>query len=348
MAEVYGYFNGLEYDEKFPMMRVASLIPTGVYNDSLHVSAGTGLTVYVAAGKAWVDGYFYFDPDAKQITIDIADAEYSRKDIIVLRLGIGNPRMSVAYKKGNPSVYPTPPTLQRNNDQYELQLAEVLVPAGSTSIGAATITDTRSDSGLCGITAGFQGLDVAGLTAQAQAKFDTWFSNLKNQLDTNQAGNLQNQIDTINNSKGQPGGLASLLSNGLIPSSQMMGEWQNFTPSIAGETTAGNPAYSLRIGRYIKFGKLMYVTFYIQISSKGGMAGMLKISGWPALSSVYQWPLFPGWVFRVGGSTNDSSRLSLENYQQGYCHVADSGSALTADKIIDSAYIGGAFIAPID
>lgn len=195
MAEVYGYFNGLEYDEKFPMMRVASLIPTGVYNDSLHVSAGTGLTVYVAAGKAWVNGYFYFDPDAKQITIDIADADNTRKDIIVLRLDTVNRLMEIAYKKGNPSVYPTPPTLQRNNDLYELQLAEILVPAGSASISAATITDTRSDSGLCGITAGFQGLDVAGLTAQAQAKFDTWFANLQNQLDSNQAGNLQNQID---------------------------------------------------------------------------------------------------------------------------------------------------------
>lgn len=212
MAEVYGYFNGLEYDEKFPMMRVASLIPTGVYNDSLHVSAGTGLTVYVAAGKAWVNGYFYSSDATRQITIDIADADNTRKDIIVLRLDTVNRRMEVAYKKGNPSVYPTPPTLQRNNDVYELQLAEILVPAGSASISAATITDTRSDSGLCGITAGFQGLDVDVLTEQVQAQFDTWFANLKNQLDSNQAGNLQNQIDGINNSKGKAGGLMALPS----------------------------------------------------------------------------------------------------------------------------------------
>lgn len=195
MAEVYGYFNGLEYDEKFPMMRVASLIPTGVYNDSLHVSAGTGLNVSVAAGKAWVNGYFYSSDASQQIATNIADAENSRKDVIVLRLDKVNRRMGVSYKAGTPSINPVPPALQRDSDVYELQLAEILFPAGSSSISAATITDTRSYADLCGITAGFQGLDVEGLTEQAQAKFDEWFANLKNQLSTDAAGNLQIQVD---------------------------------------------------------------------------------------------------------------------------------------------------------
>lgn len=220
MAEIYGFFNGLEYDEKFPMILVASLIPTGVYNDSLHVSAGTGLNVSVAAGKAWVNGYFYFSDASQQIATNIADAENPRKDVIVLRLDKVTPWMGVSYKAGTPSINPVPPALQRDSDVYELQLAEILFPAGSSSISAATITDTRSDADLCGITAGFQGLDVEGLTEQAQAQFNEWFDSMKNQLSTDAAGNLQIQVDAINNSKGAAGGIASLDTDGIVPLDQ--------------------------------------------------------------------------------------------------------------------------------
>ncbi|MDT2742957.1 phage baseplate protein, partial [Lactococcus garvieae] len=37
-----------------------------------------------------------------------------------------------------------------------------------------------------------------GIFAQADVEFQAWFQNLKDQLDDNQAANLQNQIDAIN------------------------------------------------------------------------------------------------------------------------------------------------------
>ena len=43
-----------------------------------------------------------------------------------------------------------------------------------------------------------QQLDTEDIFVQYQTAFDQWFEQIKGQLSTDQAGNLQNQIDDIN------------------------------------------------------------------------------------------------------------------------------------------------------
>jgi len=58
------------------------------------------------------------------------------------------------YKTGVASANPINPTLVRNDDVHELQLAEIFVRSGVQSITQADILDTRLNNAVCGIVTG--------------------------------------------------------------------------------------------------------------------------------------------------------------------------------------------------
>jgi hypothetical protein len=53
-----------------------------------------------------------------------------------------------------------------------------------------------------------------------------------------------------------------------------------WTPTILGDSGSG-VAYVTQSGRYIKIGQLVYVTFHIQLSSKGTISGEARMGGLP-------------------------------------------------------------------
>ncbi|MEQ7060867.1 pyocin knob domain-containing protein, partial [Lactococcus petauri] len=98
----------------------------------------------------------------------------------------------------------------RNDILFELQLATISVKMNATQITNADITDMRSDSTVCGWSTPFDNINVDGIVdqytsifEQADSDFKSWFQNLKNQLDDNQAANLQNQINNSIHDGGQ-------------------------------------------------------------------------------------------------------------------------------------------------
>ena len=68
MAEQYGYFNGLAYDEDFPAQRIAALVPNGVYQNGSQVLADGSMKLQVTPGRAWINGYFYRSDEAVEVT----------------------------------------------------------------------------------------------------------------------------------------------------------------------------------------------------------------------------------------------------------------------------------------
>ncbi|WP_270227731.1 tyrosine-type recombinase/integrase [Lactococcus garvieae] len=81
----------------------------------------------------------------------------------------------------------------------------ISVKMNAAQITDADITDMRSNPTVCGWSTPFDNINVDGIVdqykgifAQADVEFQAWFQNLKNQLDDNQAANIQNQIDAIN------------------------------------------------------------------------------------------------------------------------------------------------------
>ncbi len=209
MAEYYGYFNGVEYDEQFVALVNSILVQNGVFGNGLIVSAGSGMTVNAAQGAAIVDGFIYYNDSSMSLTISTANASLPRIDSIMLRWNIPNRTMNLTVVTGTAQSNPSAPAPVRDGTYYDMQIATVYVGAGVASITAANITDTRPNSTVCGITSGYNSVDIDAMMAQYTAQFNEWFEQMKGQLSTDAAGNLQNQIDGINdiiNKNGQESG----------------------------------------------------------------------------------------------------------------------------------------------
>lgn len=184
-----GFFDanlaGDEYDRVYLASQFAayfaSFISNGVYagkSDKLQVveQDSQGMAVNVLGGQGWINGYWYENTENVSLAIDIADGVLNRVDSVVLRLGFSERNMWVAVKKGTPAVSPLAPTLTRNADYYELQLATISIPANSIKITQAQITDTRMNQDVCGwVTGVVKQLDTTTLFNQ----FETYFREFK-------------------------------------------------------------------------------------------------------------------------------------------------------------------------
>lgn len=128
------------------------LIKNGVLfgSASLKVAIDSGMSVKAQAGTAYINGKIYANDEAESITLDTASASLARIDRVVLRLDETSRLIEVAVLKGTPASSPTAPAITQEADIYELCLAEIRIPAGATSIAASYITDTRSDTEVCG------------------------------------------------------------------------------------------------------------------------------------------------------------------------------------------------------
>lgn len=219
MAEQYGYFNGLAYDEDFPAQRIAALVPNGVYQNGSQVLADGSMKLQVTPGRAWINGYFYRSDEAVEVTVPTAHPSLPRKDAVVLRWDLPEKVMGVCVVEGTPANNPQPPALRRDSQVYDLQLALVKVETGAIALTQSAVQDTRTDKAVCGYTQGFDQMDFSQLMAQLDAwaeeyrtgkneEFQGWFDTIKDQLTDNVAGSLQAQINQITESKGQPGGIA--------------------------------------------------------------------------------------------------------------------------------------------
>lgn len=187
------------YDAEDFMRFFAAFLKTGVvmsFKDGLRVlSAQNGMNIQVGAGSAVIDGGSYLNDEAIAIQVNVASSVQNRTDSVVLRMD-KNARDTYLYYKASDT------TVVRNDTIYELQLATISVKMNATQITDADITDTRSDSTVCGWSTPFDNINVDGIVdqykgifAQADKEFQAWFDNLQSQLDDNQAANLQNQIN---------------------------------------------------------------------------------------------------------------------------------------------------------
>ena len=158
---------------------------SGVYSaeDDFAVTAAGGTSVTVSAGVAWIHpdrwtGYSVLCREAQTLELSAADGIRTRIDRVVLRYDAAARQTRLQVLEGTPdSASPTAPAITRTALVYDLCLAEVTRPAGSTAITAADLTDTRADEDVCGVMRdGVTGIPTAQLIAQwraAQADLET-------------------------------------------------------------------------------------------------------------------------------------------------------------------------------
>lgn len=149
--------NGFDFDAADVAAYLAGHT-SGVFSsaEDFPVTAAGGLKVTVGAGRGWVHpshftGYSITKREADTLTLPLADPSLPRIDRIVMRYDAGARAASLQVLQGTASSTPTAPAISRTELIYDLCLAEITRPAGSTSISTGQITDTRLDEALCGI-----------------------------------------------------------------------------------------------------------------------------------------------------------------------------------------------------
>lgn len=150
---------------------------SGVYSSEADfaVTPAGGMRITVSAGQAWVHparwvGYSIQMRTATTLEMPVADGSRDRIDRVVLRFDAATRGSRIQVLQGAVGTS-TPPELTRSTRVYDLCLAQITRPGGSTSISAGQITDTRADEALCGLMRdSVTGIPTAQLQAEARAK----------------------------------------------------------------------------------------------------------------------------------------------------------------------------------
>ena len=179
--------NGFDFDAADVAAYLAGLT-SGVFSgaEDFPVTAAGGLTVIVGAGRGWVHpsrftGYSITKREADTLTMPLADPSLPRINRIVMRYDAGARAASLQVLQGTASSTPTAPAVSRTELIYDLCLAEITRPAGSTSISTGQITDTRLDEALCGLVRdGVTGIPTDELLAAAKERIATLEENASN------------------------------------------------------------------------------------------------------------------------------------------------------------------------
>lgn len=179
MADIITYpENGITYDADDASGYLATRL-SGVYSaeEDFAVTAQGGLSVQVSAGQAWVrparfKGRSIIMEQPATLPLTAADAVRSRIDRVVLRYDAAAKKTSLLVLDGTPdSAAPAAPAITRTELIYDLCLAEIKRPAGSTSVTAADIYDTRADETVCGVMRdGVHGIPAATLIQMLRQK----------------------------------------------------------------------------------------------------------------------------------------------------------------------------------
>lgn len=180
MSNIVTYpLNGIDYDAADAAGHTATRT-SGVYSseEDFAVTAAGGLSVTVSAGVGWVhparfEGYSVIMREAETLTLALSDGQRTRIDRIVLRYDAAARKSSLLVVQGTPDTQPTAPGISRTALLYDLCLAQITRPAGSTTIVAGNITDTRLDPALCGVMRdGVTGIPTEELIASARERIN--------------------------------------------------------------------------------------------------------------------------------------------------------------------------------
>lgn len=171
--------NGYDFDAADVAAYLAGLT-SGVFSsaEDFPVTAAGGLKVTVGVGRGWVHpsrftGYSITKRETDTLTMPLADPSLPRIDRIVMRYDAGARAASLQVLQGTASSTPTAPAISRTELIYDLCLAEITRPAGSTSISTGQITDTRLDEALCGLVRdGVTGIPTDELLAAARERIN--------------------------------------------------------------------------------------------------------------------------------------------------------------------------------
>lgn len=175
-----GFFNAVNgapsYDADDVNRFFEGLVSNGVYKqygDAFGVSAGDGMSVDIGKGKASLLYHYIVSDSIVNKVITPSHVTYNRYTLIVLRYDAASKDITIETIDGELATNAEYPALKKNDDIFELALAAVYVPAGTTSINSNNITDLRSNVNMCGWATLTSALHINTYIQQKQANYTT-------------------------------------------------------------------------------------------------------------------------------------------------------------------------------
>lgn len=195
------------------------------------------MAVTVSDGIGWIanenaDGVvWWINDDAEtgnkhRLSVDMADAVFTRIDRVVISWQTTNyvalPEVSIL--KGTPASNPVAPALTNNSVMRQISLAAIRIPAGSTAITAAMITDERLDDSVCGLVVYKVGIDTSVMQAQfesfrvqSQEQFDAFWSENQERLEKFWGENIDDFESYMNAQKTAWENFLASLDDDILP-----------------------------------------------------------------------------------------------------------------------------------
>lgn len=308
MAVTCGFFNSLNHDRKYNSEQISrifdGIIRDGVYmsiGDKLAVTATSGFTVNVGSGRAWFDHTWTYNDTDLPIELDAPDLVLDRYDAIILEVNsseeVRNNEIKPLY--GTASGDPQKPAMSKTEFIHQIPLAFIKRKPGSTEIKAEDIEIVVGKDDCPYVTSVLEAASVEELFVQwdaqfeswqdgQKAEFETWFEGIKGQLSTDQAGNLQVQIDEkgvqlyTHSKSGTAHEFTGTGPNGRAKMTANVDEGDTFTVNgtpvaayVGVDEAAGSMAGSEYAGRWVTF---VYDREASTLNFKGG-GGKVTVSG---------------------------------------------------------------------
>ena len=172
-----------EYEAKVFRTYFKMFLSNGVYygdyknykENSMKVSSDGGMNISVAKGAGLIEGADFENTEERTIALE-RPASGSRVDRIVVQLNdsLDARQTKLIVKQGNGT---TPASLQRDDNIYEICIAEVTVKSTS-NITDDDIVDKRTNKDVCGIVNSLISVDGEELYQRFQAYIDSVSANL--------------------------------------------------------------------------------------------------------------------------------------------------------------------------
>lgn len=248
------------------------IITEGVFanwGDAFKVTVTDERTVSVGSGKAWLSNKWIQNDSVYQVPINVSDYASStepRVVVVCLDLKVEPYYRFAKFIIEEQRYYESYVAMlnaitDRKTGRNTLPLFAINFAAGDSSIQQSSITNLIGTSWCPYVTAPVQTVtvddirgkwdasykalmnDIVGnartkaneAESNFEASFNTWFLTLKNQLNTNQAANLQNQITSLTNQ------LNKLVTTGTVENTVQFysgGNLVDFTTSAGVKITA--------------------------------------------------------------------------------------------------------------
>lgn len=202
MAYRSGFFNAKQntdgtYDRTYDANDISNylggLISDGVVQssaDALQVSVEqASMQVQIRPGRAFLNNRWFTADSVITLPLTRAHGTLSRITAVALHFDEVNREVIPVCVDGTLASSPVAPQL----DNKYLLLALVAVPANPSNLSQITVTDSRK---FVHALVNYD-FDQSVLQKEYIKAFNAWFEGVKNQLGTDAAGNLQNQINVL-------------------------------------------------------------------------------------------------------------------------------------------------------